>query len=663
MVYSSTIYMVNGFNYQSTLCYCSTHWQFYGKNGLFIDTLGTDVNNINTNIFSTAVYSYLVQNTYWYWNSTNAYIGTVLNSTNPLCFTYTYINNTTSPITAYLMYSCNTISVYLNNNILNNNNNNNIILSYNFNVTPGTITLVPGNNILNFYCKNNLSTDQFSQPVGFSCVCFKNLVIQPQNPQDNILFNTNVNFSGWTMNITGYSYTTIANLQNVTVKWIDCLYLATNSNWNYNDSTYGNFGYNIGSSYDISYNQTYGLDPSSNGVITTGYNTTITNQGNNPITGDIGSILSTSIYGAKINLSYYNWTKYNPSIKWNSNLNITPSSKTIALSSDGQVQLIGIPTTTTVYYSKDFGLSYSIVNGIINNVTGCALSSDGTYGLITTSSINVYFSNNSCSSFSLVQSYTALSYVYTGCAISSSGRFMCIIDRYNGYRYTNDFGSSWNPYYTFQTTNATSDQWGNRFAVVLDKEGTGSNGQPRVYMSNINTTGSLVWYDNFFVSQTTTASSGSNTYTSAVDGFYSMYISGNYLYALYSGIFESSTSTKFLQFNTTTNSWNSQTLSKNTNIISMSVTQSGKVYFTSSLSLSTGNNNSGLIYTMNNNTLSTPTLSTPTLYTNSYFSSVNTNQTASLICVSQDGRCIVCVNPYTNSSSIYLYKNGNPSNT
>jgi hypothetical protein len=366
----------------------------------------------------------------------------------------------------------------------------------------------------------------------------------------------------------------------------------------------------------------------------------------------------------KIGANGYNWKQTNSGVTYGAQVGNGLSSFTTAMSSDGSIQIQLIPYTNSYAYSSNFGQSFTFFT-LNNLVTSCAVSSDGNYGLITpvasgggTTSIYLSTTLSTIGTFTLLNNtIVPTGQQYSTCAVSSSGKYMCVFDRFDGYCYSATFGATWSGTTLINTSGA--DSWNNRYTVVFAAEGTGLTGQPMVYTSSQGaaTAGDLRWYNSFFTA--TPASpptiTGTNPYGNSYagnSGFFSMCLNGNYIYAS-AGTQQSSNI--LLQYNISGNSWTTYTLPASTRLFSLCNTSTGKVYYISSASL-VGNGIADQIYYLTGNNIS----SGLTLYNNANFAALNTNQNVYSIGVSfTTGQYITCINDYLTAATVYVYSDGN----
>lgn len=358
----------------------------------------------------------------------------------------------------------------------------------------------------------------------------------------------------------------------------------------------------------------------------------------------------------KIGANGYNWKQTNSGVTYGAQVNNGLASFTTTMSSDGSIQIQLIPYTNSYAYSSNSGQTFTVFT-LNNLVTSCAVSSNGNYGVITTvasggGTTSVYLSTTLSTSgtFTLLNNtQVPIATSYSTCYISSSGKYMCVFDRYNGYCYSADFGATW--------SGSTLINIGGARIVVFAAEGTGTGGQPMVYTSDVSIAGGLRWYNSFFTA--TPASpptvTGTNNYGNGYagnSGFYSMCLNGNYIYAS-AGTQQSSNI--LLQYNISGNSWATYTLPATTRLFSLCNTTTGKVYYISSASL-VGNGKVDQIYYLTGNNISGGL----TLYNNANFAALNTNQNVYSIGVSfTTGQYITCINDYLNAATVYVYSDGN----
>ena len=367
----------------------------------------------------------------------------------------------------------------------------------------------------------------------------------------------------------------------------------------------------------------------------------------------------------KIGVSGYNWKQTNSSVTYGGQSGNGLPSFTTAMSSDGSIQIQLLPYTNSYSYSNDSGNTFTTFT-LNNLVTSCAVSGNGTYGLITTvasggGTTSIYLSTTLTTSgtFTLLNNtIVPTANVYSTCAISSSGTYMCVFDRFNGYCYSANSGVTWSGTTLINTPN--TDNWNNRYTVVFAAEGTGLAGQPMVYTSSqgSGTPGDLRWYNNFFTATpgsppTVTGSNPyGNSYGGGASGFFSMCLNGNYIYA---SAGTQQTSNVLLQYNISGNSWSTHPLPVTTRLFSLCNTSTGKVYFISSASLAI-NGITDQIYYLTGNNIS----SGLTLYNNPNFAALNANQNVYSIGVSNtSGQYITCINDYLNVATVFVYSDGN----
>lgn len=363
----------------------------------------------------------------------------------------------------------------------------------------------------------------------------------------------------------------------------------------------------------------------------------------------------------------YDWQQTGTGIPYGDNTGSALPSFTTAMSSDGSIQIQLLPYTNSYAYSNDSGNTFKTFLTLNNLVTSCAVSGNGTYGLITTAAsgggtTNIYLSTTLTTNgnFTLLDNNTIVpkGQQYTTCAVSSSGRYMCVFDIFNGYCYSADFGANWSG--TTLINTSSSDLWNTRYTVVLDKEGTGADGQqPMVYTSSndANNPGDLRWYDSFFTatSKVPPTLKGKNAYGNGYandSGFFSMCLNGNYIYA---SAGNSKPSKLLLQYNISRDSWSTHPLPATTQLFSLCNTSTGKVYFISSNSLDTGYIENQIYYLTGNDISGGLTL-----YNNTNFRNLNANQDVYSIGTSfTSGQYITCINHYTNGVQISVYSDGN----
>jgi hypothetical protein len=474
---------VNSTNTNSSIAYCSTSggghgvWSIiYFNNGTQYSFNDPNGGSSNTNynaylsgfgVFSYTAYSYILSNTYWIWNSSTAYTSAQINTSNPLLFSYTYNNNTGSNITAYLMVGViNLCSVYLNGNILILNQP--ALGGAIFNPIPTTVTIPPGNNTFSFYCTNGVYSIT-PTPSGFFCSCFTSTSGSGYtiNSSPSVLFSTG-SLTGWNLSITGYKIN-----GNYMIDSFNPVSIGTD-NWTYNTTTYGNtnlnftydvsgtvYNYDVANMFDISYNSTYGLNPSTNGKLTTNYFIMY-----NGVKTDIGSVLSTQPLPPP---TYSFTTINNVSIKstyistYDNLQNITYNN---CMSKSGKYQIILASCTTgssnntiTYYRSSDYGQSFSLlsITGIIYDysfsdayynstnimsILNCSISGDGKYVYIYLDSAGL---NPMRSSDYGVTFSTSLGNNFNGqygsVVVSSTGQYVFFVDGYgNQFYFSSDYG-------------------------------------------------------------------------------------------------------------------------------------------------------------------------------------------------------------------------------
>jgi hypothetical protein len=366
----------------------------------------------------------------------------------------------------------------------------------------------------------------------------------------------------------------------------------------------------------------------------------------------------------KIGANGYNWKQTNSGTTYGAQVGNGLPSFTTAMSSDGSIQIQIIPYTNSYAFSSNFGQSFTI-NTLNNLVASCAVSSDGVYGVITTcasggGTTSIYLSTTLSTSgtFNLLSNAVVpTGQQYTTCAVSSTGKYMCVFDRFNGYCYSANYGTTWSGTTLINTFNP--DNWNNRYTVVFDAEGTGLAGQPMVYTSSQGaaTAGDLRWYNSFFTATPAVPPTvtGSNPYGNSYasnSGFFSMCLNGNYIYA---SAGTQQISNLLLQYNISGNSWSVYTLPVSTRLFSLCNTSTGKVYYISSVSL-VGNGQTDQIYYLTGNNIG----SGLTLYNNTNFAALNTNQNSYGIGVSNtSGQYITCINDYVQTTTVYVYSDGN----
>jgi len=358
----------------------------------------------------------------------------------------------------------------------------------------------------------------------------------------------------------------------------------------------------------------------------------------------------------KIGANGYNWKQTNSGVTYGAQVYDGLASFTTAMSADGSIQIQLILYTNSYAYSSNSGQTFTVFT-LNNLVTSCAVSSNGNYGLITTvasggGTTSIYLSTTLSTSgtFTLLNNtQVPIATSYSTCYISSSGKYMCVFDRYNGYCYSADFGATW--------SGSTLINIGGARIVVFAAEGTGTGGQPMVYTSDVSIAGDLRWYNSFFTATPAAPPTvtGTNAYGNGYagySGFFSMCLNGNYIYAS-AGTQQSSNI--LLQYNISGNSWATYTLPATTRLFSLCNTTTGKVYYISSSSL-VGNGIADQIYYLTGNNISGGL----TLYNNANFAALNTNQNVYSIGVSfTTGQYITCINDYVQSSTVYVYSDGN----
>jgi hypothetical protein len=366
----------------------------------------------------------------------------------------------------------------------------------------------------------------------------------------------------------------------------------------------------------------------------------------------------------KIGANGYNWKQTNSGVTYGGQSGNSLPSFTTAMSSDGSIQIQLIPYTNSYAYSSNFGQSFTFFT-LNNLVTSCAVSGNGTYGLITTAAsgggtTSIYLSTTLTTSgtFTLLNNtIVPTGQQYSTCAVSSSGKYMCVFDRFNGYCYSANFGATWSGTTLINTFNP--DNWNNRYTVVFAAEGTGLAGQPMVYTSSQGSAeaGDLRWYNSFFTATPAVPPTvtGSNPYGNSYasnSGFFSMCLNGNYIYA---SAGTQQTSNLLLQYNISGNSWSVYTLPLTTRLFSLCNTSTGKVYFISSSSLAI-NGITDQIYYLTGNNISGGL----TLYNNANFAALNANQNVYSIGVSNTSeQYITCINDYLNAATVFVYSDGN----
>jgi hypothetical protein len=116
----------------------------------------------------------------------------------------------------------------------------------------------------------------------------------------------------------------------------------------------------------------------------------------------------------------------------------------IAMSSDGKYQTAGLDSNGQIYISSDYGNTWSNT-GIDCNSSEISMSSDGKYQTVAAPGLGIYTSQNYGQTWVLV-SVGGNTYVYTGCAVSSSGKYQ-IVSVFSGLASTmfisRDYGSTW----------------------------------------------------------------------------------------------------------------------------------------------------------------------------------------------------------------------------
>jgi hypothetical protein len=372
----------------------------------------------------------------------------------------------------------------------------------------------------------------------------------------------------------------------------------------------------------------------------------------------------------------YNWQQTNSGVTYSDyNIGSGLPSFTTAMSSDGSIQIQLFPYTNSYAYSNNSGNTFTTVT-LTNQVTSCAVSGNGKYGLITTASegitTSIYLSTTLSTSgnFKLLDNtIVPTGSLYTTCAVSSSGRYMCVFDFAAGYCYSADFGAHWSG--TTLINTSSSDSWNTRYTVVFAAEGTGltGTGQPMVYTSSNDATnpGDLRWYDSFFTAKPASPPTlkGKNPYGNGYannSGFFSMCLNGNYIYA---SAGNQRLSNLLLQYNISENIWSTYTLPVFTKLFSLCNTSTGKVYFISSNSLGTSGGIENQIYYLTGNNITGNNInSVLTLYDNANFAALNAKQDVYSIGTSfTSGQYITCINHYTNGDQISVYSDGNSGNS
>jgi len=172
LIYSMNPIINNNINYQACTIYRSS-----------ITT------NVTSNWGSTS--SMGIGTTYYYWIDPNAVSGTYttfVNYPNPIKFSYTY-NNTGNLTQAklYLMVDDICSGIYVNGTQITG-----VSIGWNITITPTTISLIPGNNLFEFYCISS----------GGGAM----IAVYVTSTADAFLFNTGTSTTGWTAIKTGFFY-------------------------------------------------------------------------------------------------------------------------------------------------------------------------------------------------------------------------------------------------------------------------------------------------------------------------------------------------------------------------------------------------------------------------------------------------------------------------
>ena len=144
----------------------------------------------------------------------------------------------------------------------------------------------------------------------------------------------------------------------------------------------------------------------------------------------------------------HDYVSYDYGMTWNVLSDITGKKYSICISHNGKYICSPIADTGSnggIWCSTDYGNTWSKKNSLAN-FTDCAMSSSGQFTLLISidGTPKIWLSNDYLNSFSSVKTLTNEdTYVNTGCAMSSSGKYMVTGSKNNIY-VSSDYGKNWN---------------------------------------------------------------------------------------------------------------------------------------------------------------------------------------------------------------------------